>query len=151
MQNDKRKRINWGSAIGWVIFALALAGGPILRVLRNMLGGSVTLPSNLLPMLILGLVGLSLLGSAVAAIGRATRGRGDTRLPTSAAPPPPARLPQPTRQPGALPPPPRQPAGDARLPQAPRFEPIINPRVLAFGIVGALALGVLAVLLLGAP
>lgn len=151
MQEKRRKRTNWGSAIGWVIFVLALAGGPILGTLRNMLGGSITLPNNLLPMIILGLVGLSVIGSAVAAIGRATRGRGDTRLPTSVAPSQPARLPQPTRQPTALPPPSGLPAGDARLPQTPRFEPIINPRVLVFGIVGALALGLLGVLLLGAP
>jgi hypothetical protein len=35
----------------------------------------------------------------------------------------------------------RMPSGPAPLPGPPRFEPIIDPRVLAFGIVGLLILG----------
>jgi hypothetical protein len=42
------------------------------------------------------------------------------------------------------------PAGrDQRLPSAPRFEPVINPKILALGIVGVLLLAGAALLLAG--
>jgi hypothetical protein len=148
MQEDnKRRRGNWSSAIGWLIFILVIAGGPLLNLLRGALGGAVNLPSNLLPMLIGGLVLLSILVSVARSLGGARRGRGDTRLPTGSAPPPfgePAapRMPPPAPRAFTMPATSRKPA----LPSPPRFEPVIDPKLLAFGIVGALVLAVLAVI-----
>jgi hypothetical protein len=151
MQEDnKRRRGNWSSAIGWLIFILVIAGGPLLNLLRGALGGAVNLPSNLLPMLIGGLVALSILVSIVRSLGTARRGRGDTRLPTGTEPMPPfggpaaPRMPPPSPRAFTMPASSRQPT----LPSPPRFEPVINPKILALGIVGALALAILAVLFL---
>ena len=149
MQEDnKRRRGNWSSAIGWLIFILVIAGGPLLNLLRGAFGGTVNLPSNLLPMLIGGLVLLSILVSVARSLSAARRGRNDTRLPTGSAPMPPFGGPAAPRTP---PPAPRaftMPASSRKptLPPPPRFEPVIDPKILALGIVGALVLAVLAVL-----
>ena len=58
-ENNKKRGTSWSSAIGWLIFILVVAGGPLLNLLRGALGGVVNLPSNLLPMLIGGLVALT--------------------------------------------------------------------------------------------
>jgi hypothetical protein len=39
--------------------------------------------------------------------------------------------------------------GKPALPAPPRFEPIVNPRVLAFGIAGLLVLGAIGLVVLG--
>ena len=149
-ENNKKRGTNWSSAIGWLIFILVIAGGPLLNLLRGALGGAVSLPSNLLPMLIGGLVLLSILISVARSLGGARRGRSDTRLPTGAEPMPPfggpavPPMPPPSPRAFTMPPSSRQPA----LPSPPRFEPVINPKILALGIVGALVLAVLAVLFL---
>jgi hypothetical protein len=160
MQENRKRRVNWGSAIGWLIFILVIAGGPLLNLLTRALRGVVTLPPNLLPILIGGLVALSILVSVVRAIGTSSRAKNDTRLPTGSAPripnapmPPfggPARPPQ---LPGSLPQSPRSftppTAGAPRLPGAPRFEPIINPAVLVLGLIGLLVLAAAALLVFG--
>ena len=151
MQDNKKRRTSWSSAIGWLIFILVIAGGPLLNFLRGALGGVVNLPANLLPLLIGGLVALSILVSVVRSLGGGQRGQGDTRLPTGSAPMPPLAGPTAPRMP---PPGPRaftMPATSrqASLPPPPRFEPVINPKILAFGIVGALLLAVAGLLLLG--
>jgi hypothetical protein len=150
--NPKRSRVNWGSLIGWLIFILVIAGGPLYNLLQRTFGG--TLPRNLVPILIGGLVLLSVLVSAVRALGNSVRSRGDVRLPTDVGTPPrppnmpmppfagPARAPQ---RPSVVPPPRDfvMPARGAppRLPQSPRFEPVINPTILVLGIMGLLLLG----------
>src|SRR5690242_8124435 len=81
--NRKRRRFNWSSAIGWLIFILVIAGGPIFRTLQRILGGTVALPANLpslLPIAIGGLVVLSVIVSALRALNSANRGM--PRLPT---------------------------------------------------------------------
>ncbi|HNP73828.1 MAG TPA: hypothetical protein PKK15_22120, partial [Kouleothrix sp.] len=88
MRDEKKKGINWGSAISGLIFLLVVAGGPIVNLLRQTLGSSVSLPSNLLPWLIAGLVLLSIVVSAVRSVGRGGQRRSDTRLPTSMPPAP---------------------------------------------------------------
>ncbi|MBK9942400.1 MAG: hypothetical protein IPP13_12380 [Kouleothrix sp.] len=158
MQDRKKKTFNWGSAIGWVIFVLAIAGGPILNVLRRAFGSSLALPANLLPLLIGGLVALSVLVSVVRSVGRSAQRRGsDTRLPTgtqptvTSAPPAPFES-RPPPRPASTPSMPSMPrtgaAGEVRLPSAPRFEPIISPAILAVGLLGLLVLGGLALVLL---
>ena len=148
-ENNKKRGVSWSSAIGWLIFILVVAGGPLLNLLRSALGGVVNLPANLLPMLIGGLVALSILVSVMRSLAGSRRGRSDTRLPTGNAPMPPfagpaaPRMPPSTRLP-------QSPAGrDQRLPSAPRFEPVINPKIVALGIVGVLLLAGAALLLAG--
>jgi hypothetical protein len=156
MRPDNRKRggINWSSLIGWVIFILVIAGGPLVNLLSRTAGGAITLPANLpalLPIAIGGLVVLSIIVSAVRALGGGNR-TGGPRLPTEmsrssrppGAPTPPFGNPR-----GMLPPnvpAPRAftlPPGSTtqqRLP-ASRFDPVISPALLVVGILGLLALG----------
>jgi len=160
MQN-KRKRggINWSSLVGWLIFLLVIAGAPLYNVLRQVLG-TTALPANLIPILIGGLVALSVLVSAVRALGNTNRSGSDTRLPTSMSPPmrtpntamPPfggAGAPQrpalPTAPPRAFTMPPM--SRQAYQPTAPRFEPVLNPTILALGVIGLLILGAAALIL----
>ena len=150
-QNNKKRGASWSSAIGWLIFILVIAGGPLLNLLRTALGSTVNLPSNLLPMLIGGLVALSVLVSVVRSVGASRPRQRDTRLPTGSPPLPPFAGPAgPAIPPSTSPPRPYLPAGrDGRLPGAPRFEPVINPKILAFGIVGVLVLAGAALLVSG--
>jgi hypothetical protein len=145
-ENNKKRGVSWSSAIGWLIFILVVAGGPLLNLLRSALGGVVNLPANLLPMLIGGLVALSILASVVRSLAGSRRSQSDTRLPTGNAPIPPfagpaaPRMPPSTRLP-------QSPAGrDRRLPSATRFEPVINPKLVVLGIVGVLLLAGAALL-----
>ena len=145
-ENNKKRGVSWSSAIGWLIFILVVAGGPLLNLLRSALGGVVNLPANLLPMLIGGLVALSILVSVVRSLAGSRRSQSDTRLPTGNVPMPPfagpaaPRMPPSTRLP-------QSPAGrDRRLPSTTRFEPVINPKLVAFGIVGVLLLAGAALL-----
>ena len=148
-ENNKKRGTSWSSVIGWLIFILVVAGGPLLNLLRNALGGAVNLPSNLLPTLIGGLVALSILVSVVRSLGGSRRSQGDTRLPTGNAPMPPFGGPAAPRMPPRMTVP-QSPAGrDQRLPSAPRFEPVINPKIVALGIVGVLLLAGAALLLYG--
>ena len=158
MEEDNRKRgVNWGSLIGWLIFILVIGGGPLLRLLGNVSGGALTLPPNLLPLLIGGLVVLSIVVSAVRSIGRSGRSSGDVRLPTSTAPPRPLNLPRARSADSDRPSIPSSPRAfvlppsskDLRLPQPPRFEPVINPTILTLGIVGLVILGGMALAIFG--
>lgn len=146
MRNEKKKGINWGSVISAIIFLLVVAGGPIFNLLRRAIGGSVSLPGNLLPWLISGLVLVSILVSVARSIGQANQRRSETRLPTSVQPPvmsaPPNR---------SAPPAMSAPRGElpsaVSSPSTPRFDPIISPQVLVFGILGLLVIGGAALLL----
>jgi hypothetical protein len=149
MDNRKRRRMNLGSLIGWLIFILVFASGPIFRLIGQALGGSVNLPANLPVLLIGGLVLLSILVSVLRAVGGSVQRRGDERLPTAPSPP--------ARPMNAPMPPFSGPAGRAintqslsqrpareRLPAAPQFEPLINPRLAGVAVLGLLVLGGLA-------
>jgi hypothetical protein len=153
MQENKKRGASWSSAIGWLIFILVVAGGPLLNLLRASLGGVINLPNNLLPILIGGLVVLSILVSAVRSMAGSRRNQSDTRLPTGNAPMPPFAGPAaPRMPPSTTVPQPYSPAGrDQRLPSALRFEPVINPKIVALGIVGVLLLAGAALLLAGLP
>jgi hypothetical protein len=157
MRPDNRKRggINWSSLIGWIIFILVIAGGPLFNLLNRVLGSAGALPANLsslLPILIAGLVVLSIVVSAVRALGGRNR-MGGPRLPTDLSPPArPSSAPMPPfgNQRGPLRPPsmpapraftqPSSSTAQQRLPAA-RFDPVINPVLLAVGILGLLVLG----------
>jgi hypothetical protein len=159
MQN-KRKRggINWSSLIGWLIFLLVIAGAPLYNMLRQVLGSTTTLPTNIIPILIGGLVALSVLVSAVRALGNSNRAGSDTRLPTSMSPPlrtpnsamppfggAPQRPASPTASPRAFTMPPGSRPVDQ--PPAPRFEPVLNPTILALAVLGLLVIGAAALFL----
>jgi hypothetical protein len=148
-ENNKKRGTNWSSAIGWLIFILVVAGGPLLNLLRSTLGGAINLPANLLPILIGGLVLLSMVVSAVRAMGGSRRNQSDTRLPTSTAPMPPFAGPATPRMPPSIPMPQtyKPAAREQRLPTAPRFEPIFNPKIVALGVVGVLVLSGAALLI----
>ncbi|MEP7189309.1 MAG: hypothetical protein ABI901_08985 [Roseiflexaceae bacterium] len=148
-ENNKKRGASWSSVIGWLIFILVIAGGPLLNLLRNALGGTVNLPSNLLPILIGSLVVLSMLVSAVRSMAGSRRNQSDTRLPTGNAPMPPFAGPAAPRMPPSTIMPQFPVGRDQRLPSAPRFEPVINPRIVALGIVGVLLLAGAALLLAG--
>ncbi|MBK9712750.1 MAG: hypothetical protein IPO81_15770 [Kouleothrix sp.] len=180
MQDNKKRKLNLGTVIGWLIFILVIAGGPIFSMLRSALGGTVTLPGNLMSTVIIGLVVLSMLVSIGRAVGRASRGRQDSRLPTgspdqpasspmppfsgpTSSPMPPFGGPAARQAPTSSPAPTMQPpsatpisppvAGQERLPRPPSFEPILNPRIVVIGIVGLVLIGavMLAVLRVGLP
>lgn len=146
-----------GGWIGWLIFIFVVFGSRFLPPLANWLsqltGLNITVPMLIGAVVILAVVGS--VGSSLARqLGRA-RGAGDTRLPTTLSPPPPtmpSRSGAPAPRSSAPPRPvqlptssnlprPRLPTGEQRLPGAPRYEPIIDPRILAFGVVGLLVLG----------
>jgi hypothetical protein len=148
-ENNKKRGTSWSSAIGWLIFILVVAGGPLLNLLRSALGGTVNLPANLLPMLIGGLVVLSILVSVVRSLAGSRRNQGDTRLPTGSAPMPPFAGPAAPRMPPRTIMPQSPTGRDQRLPNAPSFEPVINPKIVALGIVGVLLLAGAALLLSG--
>ena len=177
MNDDRnRRQANWGSMIGWLIFLMAIAGPAIVNGINQFIGGSFTLSSNLLPLIIFGLLALSIVVPIVRSIGGAARSSGETRLPTSSNPT--ARTPTTTRTPTAPQPPfgdtttrtptaPQPPfgntnttsttrsintstrRGNSQVPSPPRFEPIINPTILAFGVVGVLVLLGTAFVVLG--
>lgn len=153
--NRERGRINLGALIGWIIFILIIAGGPLFSLLRRVSGGAISLSANILPILIGAMVVLSVIVSAVRALNNSARARGDTRLPTDAGtsprstntPMPPfggatgtsrgAPVPPPSPRGFTLPPSSRP----VQMPQAPRFDPLINPAVLLIGVLGLLVLG----------
>ena len=170
MQDKKKRGFNWGSVVGWLIFILIFAGAPLLRLLRQMVGGSVTLPANLtnlIPLAFAALVVLSIVASAVRALGNASRGGADTRLPTGT-PAPPSRGPSAPLPPFGGPSAPGMPpiqslpqqqspraftmpasSSQPKMPPPPRFEPVISPRILVIGILGLIVLGLLGMLVLG--
>lgn len=160
MNNKKRKPFDIGSLIGWLIFGLVIAGGPILNAIQSILGG-VRLPSFTVPLLIAALVLLSVVVSAVRALtaGRQSTG-GDVRLPTEASEMrEPINMPMPPfgGEPGMPRMPVRPPRTTTQVPPvrdngpqyAPRFEPVFSPVVVAIGLFGLLVLGGLAVIVFG--
>jgi hypothetical protein len=159
VQEKKKRGSNIGSLVGPLIFILIFLARPLIGLFRNITGGTLSLPANLtdlIPIAVGAIVVITIAVSAVRALGR-TR-RGDERLPTDMSTPrtpntsmPPFSGPQAPRLPNTLPARPTKPArlGQASTPATPRFEPILNPRVVIFGIVGLVLLGVLALVVLG--
>jgi hypothetical protein len=159
----KRKPLDAGTLLGWLVFGLVIAGGPLLGALQSALG--VRLPSYVLPLIIGGAVLLSAALSVVRALGagRAQPQPGDMRYPDPATLPRPS-LPNtpmpPFAGPTPLPPvlrpldagrnePPAQQGAPGPGPiHAPRFEPVITAPLLLVGVLGVLALLGLGVLVL---
>lgn len=158
MPEQKKKKSTASSVISGIIFLLFVAGGPIMRLLRSLFSGTVALPniSNLLPLVVGVLVALGVLVAIGRAIGRATQGRGETRLPTNMQPPSSGVAPQlPAARaisvgtPGMANSLPRAAERSVPLPSAPRFDPIFTPALVLVGIVGLLLLAGVALVVLG--
>lgn len=167
---QRKRGNNW---IGWLIFIVLVFGSRLMPPLAAWLS-QVTGLAITPPMLIAAVVGLGVLASVLGAVGRGlgqARSSSETRLPTTTALPPtlsgapqrpsaPPRPITPSSPPPAAPrmpstnlPPARLPSGEQRLPGPPRFEPIIDPRILGFGILGLFVFGgffLVALLLAGA-
>ena len=157
----KRKQGRGGSAIGWIVFAVIVAGGPLLNALQSILG--IRIPSFVLPAIVALAVLASVVGSLVKAFGNGTRQPGDMRYPMPEETPPIVQRPITPMPPFGgelsapvwIPPqsdPAEQHSGDRRAPVppvlAPRFEPVISGIAILVGIVGLIALAGLAVILL---
>ena len=164
MAERKRKPANRGSMIGWVIFLLVMAGGPILRTLQGLIGSSVRL-TDMLPFIVGGLVLLSIAVSVVRALGGRQAGgsawdsAADSRLPERAGPYMPSGSPLPPFGGGANMPP-LPPLIDQRrsMPQltprtdsyrTPQFEPLFSPAIVVLGLFGLLMLGGAAFVVFG--
>lgn len=159
MQQNRRGGSSW---IGWLIFVFLIFGSRFLPPIANWLSQVTGLPITT-PILIAVVVVLGVVASIVSSViqgSNSPRGPTQSRLPTGQDPLPPPRPMPPSPIPG----PPttlgtggmpgaRLPTGEQRLPGPPRFEPIIDPRVLTFGIIGLVIVGglfFLALLLTGA-
>lgn len=148
----------WTSLLGWAIFGLVLAGGPIINVIQSITG--LRLPSFTLPVLI----ALLMLISAVTSIGRVARGdqrnvpplppavagsilprfgSNPSNVPTPRAPAPPI-MPFPA---DAIPP----PIDRTKDLGAPRFEPIVNLPLILLGAAGLIVLGLAAFVIFAQP
>lgn len=159
MQQNRRGGNSW---IGWLIFILLVFGSRLLPPVAGWLSQVTGLPIST-PVLIAAVVGLGVVASVVSSMiqqGNRSRGPAQPRLPMGQDPmPPPRPLPPPplSGQPNTLgtggAPRVPQPTGEQRLPGPPRFEPIIDPRVLTVGLIGLVIVGglfFLALLLTGA-
>ncbi|HEU4322648.1 MAG TPA: hypothetical protein VFS21_05820 [Roseiflexaceae bacterium] len=128
--------------LGWIVMGLAMFGGPVVRALNRVFNGA--LPTDLHIRLIVGLLALG----ALVWVGWWLWKRGENR--PNAPMPPFGGGGQPWRRPAQ----PSQPA--AQLPpslsqqqlSAPRFDPLIDRKVLVGGAVGLVLIGALALALL---
>ncbi|NTW01526.1 MAG: hypothetical protein HGA19_09475 [Oscillochloris sp.] len=130
------KRENANSWIRSLILLIVLVGAPLATFLSKVILQSTGLSVN--PgLLIIGMVILVVItaqfGPARRALGR-INSSSETKLPST----PSAPLP-PSSRASSLPP---QMSSQQQLSGSPRFEPIINPRLLTFGIIGLVFLGV---------
>jgi hypothetical protein len=140
--------------LGWLIFIFLIFGSrflpPVAAWLSQVTGLSIGPQHLIVAVIALSVVG-SIIGPGLRRIARA-RSSGDARLPTTLPPPPtppPATRSTPPSVNTGLPPssgptrltPPRLPTGEYRLPGPPRFEPIIDPRILSWGILALLGFG----------
>jgi Na+-transporting methylmalonyl-CoA/oxaloacetate decarboxylase gamma subunit len=120
----KRGGTNW---LGLVIFLVIAFGSPVASFISGLIFQTtgVTVGSSGLA---IGMVSLIVLAVAISTISAAVRGAArvntgsETRVPSTPTPPP-------------------QMGAPTQLPSSPRFEPVINPRILIFGVVGLILFG----------
>ncbi|MEI7772502.1 MAG: hypothetical protein WCI67_21110 [Chloroflexales bacterium] len=137
----KRKRGGGNNWIGLVIFLVIAFGSPVANFITGLIFQITGQPvsSNLLA---IGMVALIVLAVAVSVISSVLRSAGggntgsETTLPTSASP-------QASAPPRPSPPPIMGGVGQqpTQFPGSPRFEPVINPRILAIGAIGLILFG----------
>lgn len=154
---QQKRRSDIGSWLSWLIFLLLIFGSRFLPPVANWLTQTTGLPITT-PMLIGALVVLSIVVSVIGSVARRSE---QPRAPLERPPTPPTSLPDLPTASVPLPPPPIDSTGGLRdlgpqsMPQAPRFEPIIHPRILAVGIIiGLLFIGLflfITMLMIGTP
>lgn len=153
-ENRRRGGSGW---LGWVFFFLLIFGSrlapPVANWLSQVTGLNIT-PSGVMGTLALLYIGSLIIGPILGAVLRNAGGESDApTIPQqnsspSQAPFPSAGTPSgPRMSPPSTPQLPRQapaklpPITSAKVPGAPRWEPIIDPRILIFGIIGVIVLG----------
>ena len=153
---QQKRRADIGSWLSWLIFLLLIFGSRFLPPVANWLTQTTGLPITT-PMLIGALVLLSIVVSVIGSVARRSE---EPRDPLERVPVPPTSLPDLPTVSSPLPPSSVDSAGRLRdlgpqsMPQAPRFEPIINPWILVVGVIGLLFIGLflfLAMLMIGTP
>lgn len=134
--------------IGILFFLLIVVGpnisGPIANGLSQATGMNIDRSA-----VMIGLVVLAVVASALNSVVRRSMRTGGPATPRPPTPTPtaPPRLPtgpaprMPPPPTSARMPPPSLPTSGSPLPGPPRFEPIVNPRVLLFGILGVIVFG----------
>jgi len=152
MQRKRRNsNNNW---IGTLIFLMIVFGSTLSRFIVGVIFGAtgVLVDSNLV------FIGLIILAVAVSVFGSLARGLGrinsgsESKLPTTPSIQPPtfgvglpSSTPPPTFDAGAALPPQME---QTQLPGSPGYEPVIDPRVLVFGIVGLIVFGIVFLVIL---
>lgn len=150
---QRRRGSGW---IGWLVFLLFILGPSILPPLARWLTQQTGIPigtTELFIALIVLMVVISVGSSIFGALRRSSEGGGGPSMPEAndpfnfpSAQGEVVRLPSSNpdevfRTPPPPPEPPRMPASSTNLPGAPRFEPIIDPRILTIGIIGVVFIG----------
>ncbi len=153
---QQKRRSDVGSWLSWLIFLLLIFGSRFLPPVASWLTQTTGLPITT-PMLIGALVMLSIAVSLISSVAR----RGEQpREPLERPPTLPTSLPDLPTASSPFPPPAVEATGKLRdlgpqsVPQPPRFEPIISPRMLIVGIIGLGFIGLflfLAMLIVGTP
>ncbi|NTV63607.1 MAG: hypothetical protein HGA65_08740 [Oscillochloris sp.] len=136
---QRKRRASNNNWVGGVIFLIIMFGSPLSSFLASTIRQStgVSIDSGMI------FGGLIILGVIISALGSLGRGLGqiksssETRLPTasSSAPLPPNSMPAQLKQ--------------SQLPGAPRYEPIIDRRILIFGVIGLIFFGIVFLVILG--
>lgn len=132
--------------IGILFFLLIVVGpnisGPIANGLSQATGMNIDRSA-----VMIGLVVLAVVASALNNVVRRSMRTGGPATPPPPTAPAPPRLPtgpaprMPPPPTSARMPPPNLPTSSSPLPGPPRFEPIVNSRVLLFGILGVIVFG----------
>ncbi len=150
---ERRRGSGW---VGWLVFMLFVLAPSILPPLARWLSQQIGRPigtAELLIAIIVLIVVISIGSSLFGALRRFGEARDSLSVPK---PDDLSRIPTLTpedvfRVPPPPPEPPRVPLSKTQLPGAPRFEPIIDPRILLIGILGLILMlftfGVLFLLL----
>jgi hypothetical protein len=174
------KERNWSQLLGWAIFGLVLAGGPLLNLFQSVTG--ITLPGFTLPALIALLMLASAGASIIRTVGGSRKaigsddarpmnqpmpsfGDGGTGLPRFGSAPP--RMPPTGETPGTSRSDMPMPLPSSKIPgmpvssvsagmpsgevRAPKFEPVVSPLMIFLGVVGAVLLMALGVIVFVAP
>lgn len=137
MQRKRGGSNNW---IGIVVFLTVMFGSTIARSLSNIIfqATGMRIDSNIL---FIGLIVLAVLISSFSSIIRkadqVNQGT-ETKLPTTPSMPPPTSMSE--QRPPVMP--------SESLPGSPRFEPVVDPRILIFGIFGIVFFGVIFLFIL---
>lgn len=157
-QNKKKDGMNW---IGTLFFIVLIFGQPIAQFISRLTGGVVN-PSIVVPLL-LGTLALAAIASFVIRGLNSIAEQEQSHRPTPPPTPPPTSKPRPKPSNFSSKSPynkstytssfpsssdlrkmsSRSGIGSQKLPGPPKFEPIIDPKVLVSGIIGAALLGFL--------